>query len=742
MKIRNNIIYVFFAAFGMLAAACNGKLPVNPEGEANGSIVLGAGIGSSVAVTKVLADPDEGHGHHQLFTEGTKASVRMFGQWAGKGDVIEYTTATMGAESAANSKHNLAPCNPVLFWDDFGSADASNTGGRARGLDIVAVAVDGEATAPVVGNDQWNTFPWALAVNQSEGWAAKDLLVSNNVLYNAEDAKDNAYKFENRLAGKLLVFTHAMSKVTIQLTAGEGFPVGDVSHEHEFQSVPQVSLLNFKYTGNVNIVGKVATPTSEVANLTPAMYEGGAEHTAYYNALVYPGNAFADNTNIIRIAVDGNVYYINATKINAVNLADGDVFEKGINYIIKATLNKTNINVTATISDWVDLESEDVAPVINVNADWGKADTGTLGDGFTSFSFYRSLRLASGYSENLEKENDCIPAEAIAVQPTAPETKWSFKNSSAAIVKLFWPTHDTHYQFRGVWPLTETTAVGATPTAPHLETVNAEEAIKIYNTAYSAGTYPSDLLIGRPEFADESETCHNADHNPVNLYNGGICATQGLVTLNFCYMMSQVEVLLSTTDEGSTDHVQLGENTVVEIVNVTNSEYAKIGDRTITTGTQASEYTLDPVSTAGLEGDKLAKAILTRHSAIVPQPLTYTTAGAETNLRFKITVTNADAVLYADATEYNAANSTSLTDDQFNDLSDEEKIKTPADVDIYYADVNPIKKKNSAEKIAPNGRWERGVHYLYNLKITKTEITVTATLTDWIKVEGEEDVWF
>lgn len=705
MKYLKHIFTVSIAVASLVSCGKVGPI-TGPE---SGAIEFGAGIGSSVVQTKgdpePGPDPDPNHAKHTLFTQGTKASVRMSGLWTGKGTVIEYTTATMGAETSKDSNHNLAPCNPVLFWDDFGSADIGNVDGRAKGLDIVAVAVDKETTAPTVGNDQWNAFPWALDVNQSAGWATKDLLVSNNVRFSSTLAEDNAYKFDRRQFGKRLEFTHAMSKVTILLTAGEGFPI--VAEQHCFEGVPEVTLLNFKYTGNVDIVGKVMTPTEDVADLTPAKYEGGAAHTANYNALVYPGNAFADNTNIIRIAVDGNVYYINATKINAVNEADGNVFEKGINYIIKATLNKTNINVSATISAWDDLESEEVEPVISIDTDWGKVDGDAPGDGFTSFSFYRSLSLASGYSATLDKENGCIPAEAIAVKPTAPETKWIFKNSSDDVVKLFWPTHDTHYQFRGVWPLTETTTVGATPDAPHLETVNTAEAIKIYNTAYSAGTYPSDLLIGRPEFADESETCHNPDHDPVNLYNDGICATQGLVTLNFRYMMSQVEVLLSTTDEGSTDHVQLGENTVVEIVNVTNSEYAKIGDRTITTGTQASEYTLDPVSTAGLEGDDLVKAKLTRHSAIVPQPLTYTTAGAETNLRFRITVTNSDSTK-----------------------------------DIYYADVNPIKKKNSAVKIAPNERWESGVHYLYNLKITKTEITVTATLTDWTTVEGNEDVWF
>jgi hypothetical protein len=45
-------------------------------------------------------------------------------------------------------------------------------------------------------------------------------------------------------------------------------------------------------------------------------------------------------------------------------------------------------------------------------------------------------------------------------------------------------------------------------------------------------------------------------------------------------------------------------------------------------------------------------------------------------------------------------------------------------------------------KIAPNGKWESGQHYVYNLKLSKTQVTVSASLTDWKKVEANENVWF
>ena len=162
--------------------------------------------------------------------------------------------------------------------------------------------------------------------------------------------------------------------------------------------------------------------------------------------------------------------------------------------------------------------------------------------------------------------------------------------------------------------------------------------------------------------------------------------------------MSQVEVVLSTSGVGSSDRVNIDANTVVEIVNVAKEGYVKLGDRVVVPSTTKGTYKLYAVSGSGNE--------LKRHSAIVPQDLTFSIAGASTNVRFKITVTNADS-----------------------------------STDVYYADIKPIKKTGLTDLVTPNGKWESGVHYIYNLKLTKTEIKVTATITDWTTVDASDDVW-
>lgn len=707
MKKRKRMMkghYRIIAATMALISACTSEDDIKPiytVGEADNVITLRAGVSTGESDVQTRAT-DGNHTNHLALTQGTKAALRIDGTWKDHDPeaVSEPTTATIGLEISSGSKHNDdVSMSPVLYWDDYGTADPANTTGRSDGLTIYGVAVDGVNTAPTVSS--WTSLSWTLDANQTSGWASKDLLTSNNI----KDGKDGTLKFDEVKSGNasdLLVFTHAMSKVTVKLKAGAGFV------DSKFVSTPTVTLLGFYTEGKVNVEGKTTTATTTTSHdISTHLDEGGQGNTtANFSALVFPGNSFVNTTKIAKIEADGNVYYVTAENINAANTADQDVFESGKNYIINVIVNKTEIKVSATVTNWVDVESEEVSPVINVAASWGSSGTGSS-DSFDSFSFYRSTSLANGYSNDLAgNTGDYFISEAIAKKPAneSEGTLWKFYNSianDATEVHLYWPNHNTHYQFRGVWPNTSVVAED-TQTAPHVSKVSESDAtqkIDISNAAYSTSqNYPSNLMIGRPEV---SGNCTNTEpgHTLTDLFSGGICATEGKVNLNFRYVMSQVEVVLSTSADDSPDRVNIGSNTIVEILNIATNGYVKLGDRVVVPLDDATNsYTLDKVSGDGNE--------LKRHSAIVPQTLAYSSAGASTNARFKITVTNEDST-----------------------------------TDVYYADIQPINKTGSSELVAPNGKWESGVHYVYNLKLTKTEIKVSATITDWTRVDASDDVW-
>ena len=713
-----HIHYLYIASLAFLIA-CSSEERIQTTDHTNGPIELSAGIveNSSNATTRTGAE--DNHANHQTFTSGTKLALQISGTWTGHSpstDIVQNTTATVGAETPSGSKHNALTCDPVCYWDEYGTADPANTGdetkGRNIGLTIYGAAINGKTTAPPEVSD-FSALSWILPANQTTNNntpADKDLLISNNVKVGTDDG---TYKFDSHTSGKLLEFKHALSKITVVLTAGAGFTGGN------FATAPEVKLTSNDAStsnpewactkGNVNITSGGVTLTGTSSSGDPAvitMWQASSTgHVVTKEALVMPGSQFTgDDAIIARINADGNIYYVTAEKIRtAINSSthgtDGAYStEAGKNYIINITVNKTSIDVTATVANWTDVSAEEVAPVINISGSYGTPGV-ALGD--ETFSLYRSTSLNSGYSTSLLDNNFYAQESAI----TKSEGNWTMSP------QLYWPDHKTHYQFRGVWPQTVTTAGDGILTRPRVEKITHStteyQVIKVKNEKYASGQFPSDFQIARPEIAEGTQ-CTNTEpgHTKTYLYSGGICATEGTITLNFRYMMSQVEVELTTTDNTLNDAVTLT-NAKVELINVHNTGYVKLGDRGVIFTDAVGYYTLDPITDNTVENYNNK-----RLSAIIPQALTYDSNNplAATNVKFRITIYH---------------------DGDTNTIDD-----------IYEADINPILQQGSSSLVAPNGAWERGNHYKYKLMLSKTKVQVTATLANWTTVNATQDIWF
>lgn len=679
-----HIHYLYIGAFAFLIA-CSSEESITTDSneKAKEPIKLSAGIvdGSSKATTRT--EPTT----YQALTSDTKLALQVSGTWVNHSPnpVVQTTTATIGDVSGTNNAVNFTAAE-TLYWDDYGTADPDNANvGRTQGLTIYGAAIDNKTTAPTVSN--WSALSWTLSADQTasgETPADKDLLISNNIkgVY--------AYQFTDRESGRRLDFKHAMSKITVILTARYGFVDKNSDGHVDFQNDPVVLLTSntspeWAYTtGTVNITNGVVTPLDDPSAIT--MYQAPSEqvgHIAIKEALVMPGSQIpAADATIAKINADGNIYYVTAAEIRAAMLAEKSTTdyktEAGKNYIIKVTVDKTGISkVSATVTNWTDVEAVEVYPKINVIANWGDGS----GPMTSEFSFYRSTSLSTGYGT---VENTSYYKRDSEV--TYADSKWTMSPT------LYWPDHDTHYQFRAVLPATVTTAdQGGDPAdgilaSPRVITANGSQVIKVKNEAFSTG-YSSNLMIARPEIDDPNNTyCSNTEtgHTHTLLYSGGICATEGTIKLNFRYMMSQVEVNLATTSDSDPNNVNLS-SAKVELINVYDHGNVKLGDRTVDfTDFSRGDYILNTVAGEGKENK--------RWSAIVPQTFS--------NTKFKITI--------------------------FKSGDPEQGVD-----DIYYADIT-----NSS------GGWVAGNRYVYNLTVTKTEVQVSATLTDWNPVNASQNIWF
>lgn len=737
MNIKNSIL-TLGAILGLFTACHHDDddivvPPTYTVGEAINAIALRAGIseGGEGVQTRAVdgnhAAGANGGGHVPFKTSpATQLRLRVDGTWVGKGftsDLVSKpTTATIGEVTGNENKHNKVSftSSEQLYWDDYGTADPDNTTGRTTGLTIYGVAVEGE-NAPAVSD--WEALPWTLDANQTGGWAAKDLLTSNNITSTA----DGTYKFDDyvhdltespKQASNLLEFTHAMTKITVNLTAGEGFV------DAKFVSKPTVTLLQFYHTGTYNVESK--TPAATTGNKTdinahlaqvkatssaewsdaPASWT--SSHMTKYDALVFPGNQFSatigaspeytptSTTNILELNADGNIYKVTAAQlVKAMNAAGttGSVngtLEQGKNYILNIIVNKTKIVVTATIKAWEDVSTENALPKINVTATYGYIAGAVTGS--TAFNkdydLFRSTTKEAGYDEDANSSNGINPAARYT--------------SSAWNKTIYWPDHQTHYFFRGVYPQVGAEASGATLPNEAVTTVTGNDVIAVSNATYTEATYPSDLAIAIPRGTTDGtydETCKVAGHSSTP----GICATEGVINMNFEYAMSKVEVRLKSTATGQ-GHIDLTkDNTRVDIIGGYNKARIKLSDGLHDEYADADkgDYALHNLNSPA-DG-----FLVTTLDAIVPQQI-------GDDVIFRITVTNDNGTV--------------------GDTSDDT-------TDVYECKVNLINVKNSSPA-TPVTEWAHGKHYIYELDLNKTAIKVVATLKDWVTISASDNVWF
>lgn len=696
-----NIRYIFIYGIASLLtlwfAACSDEYqPTYTVGEADNAIQLRAGIsGENPAARTARATAAEvEHARHRLFEEGSKLALRIDGYWkktdtenTEQDNVKETTTGTV--ENVDKDTHRALTLSPAVYWDDYGTADLDNSMGRERGLTIYGAAVSGyEGTTgasglPAVtdGNtleniSNWTALPWELPTDQRAAAAItnSDLLTSNNIRADEDETlKFDDWKKQDGSASDLLVFTHTMTKVTVKLTPGKGF------EGNRFQQTPTVTLLDFYHKGTVNVEAKTSTPSSaDCADIQLQAGTAEADGMTPFEGLVFPGNQFDNTDNIAKIEADGNIYYVTAKKLNAAIEGNDNILLQGTNYVLDITVNKTGIDVSATIQDWDTVKADEEAPIINFGKCYG--ETGM--DFAKDFTFYRSQDKESGYTDD--------------------KTAVSYANHGYTMSpQRYWPDHQTHYFFRGIWP-TDFDESNVSP-----------DGIAVKNCDYSEGTYPSCLMLGMPRKTDGTpdETCKNGHTDASGNPKEGICATdapdgsshptEGLLHMNFQYAMAQVIVKLQTSQDENghllANAITINERTKVEIVNGYTAGKIKFADGTSDfNGKTPVDFTMTNDNDID---HALANDYANYRNAVVPQSLTN---AADDDLKFRITI--------GDGTN----------------------------TDVYETVLGIKNIKVDGKTITA---WEPGKRYIYTLNITKTGIQVTATLKDWTDVTGSEDIW-
>lgn len=427
----------------------------------------------------------------------------------GSADMTDYTTeiyplglgGTIGlgiTASPANTKQtDDLTASTTLYWDDF------STGAKGDATDIRTA---GHYLESYYGYCYNGGTPTTALVPETGvlGWtvsAAQDVVPASatepsnfqksDLLWSCEQTPV-AYAHVDADGNKnhgtfILPYTHAMSKVTIEVVLDEGYDLNADGTAQAFgtSSTSRIATTPTLYANRVTTLTapnytQSTTVASGEADAKIAMRLADDEKTTkkhrVYEAIIAPTVMKAGN-RLASITVDGNNYDINLTHAMLTTVPDGataawsselkqyaqadgkitktspaaDYTEAnggitlpGVNYRIKVTLKKQKIEVKAYITDWKDVEAS-IEGTIMFDADVKESNVGSLTEISTgSFDLWRSLNNADNDSYDANDDDEDGINKASTYSRDAATQLW------VGAPELYWKNASTSYYFRAL----------------------------------------------------------------------------------------------------------------------------------------------------------------------------------------------------------------------------------------------------------------------------------------------------
>lgn len=544
--------YILLSISTLMLAGCTSEDISNAPSDERIPLRLEATLSSGCAVTRAVGNqfdekdellsyvrhvrPKDGGGY-----ESVQASLVTFTKGAAAMTDVE------GKENVKQTS-DLAP-GEALYWDDFSESASEDTDLRTKDHGLQSYYGycynGGNPSTALVGAT--GVLGWTTDDDQSIGGDMKknDLLWSKTQdLVTYDHAKD--------AHGTLTVpYTHAMSKFTIVLVAGDGFKAEDFSST-------KVTLHGMNSEGaftaptpSVDVTGATLIDVEMFGNETSTTNDSkpckAYEAVAVPKATLSSGKLHATINNL-----GGNNYkvYLSDEILKAWTSGVASVeSESGVNYKLTVTLNKQTVNVVATLADWNSV-SADGTGEIQFTADVTTIDK----DNATS--------LANGDSFSLwmAKEGESYSDDATTTSVYNGTDK-KFNNTPA----IYWPNGLDNFYFRAL----------AVKSATEGKTMDA-----VTDKSAAQGT---DLLWGTTAEHKGNGTIDYAEGAAVNPRTGD-------VPLVFKHAMSNVIINLATTTDAS-QVVLTGAK--VTLTNLATGGTINIATGEITPSTDKAEKALD-----------------------------------------------------------------------------------------------------------------------------------------------------
>ena len=609
------------------------------------------------------------------------------------------TVGTTGEEvTTGNSTANEVNFadNSIRYWEDAHS--------RNSRLSIYSACVPGKSAAlSNFSSSAWGTsdisttIAWPLNgtsvdTQDADFIDSQDLCFSNNVSnLSGNNPTDNRIGFgisTNKFDSKLMIFYHALTKITFKIERGAGFDASSFTFTNG--NTEDIVLKGFNTGGTFDIVNgeftaSTVTAMSPVNKLADTRDATADDAYAFVrSALLVPGTNLngsdKDDINSVSFTIANNTYHITKAQLytavanetlsdHSTPSLDAGKMRPGVHYIFKLKLGKKEIDkITAAVVPWEEVEAEQMTPS---NASVTVLPLYNNGDGQigapAKFDLYRTSSTAEDY-------NNWTTGYSTDGKATLT---W---NSSAYSTNWYWPDNSTYYHFRAVSP---TTKAVSTESSIDYITLNAGESN--YDVCWGA---PFHQTSGKLTYSQTSGFDNaNGENHQIYKAIGPVTST---INLTMFHMMSEVTIQLKT-EEGSTGEVDLG-NATVQLSGVYPTATVRMSDGLVT-----------PTGTAG--NSTTGTVDYTNHKwtgGFIPQDLT----------NVKLTITAAGNQYIVDMKDILAT----VSED-------------------YIANLYTV---NAGGKYIID-RWYPCFKYTYTFNLTKSGVTgITATLLNWEDVKADE----
>lgn len=661
--------------------------------------------------TAISFSVEENHATRAGFTESTKIAMRIKSE---NGSSARYTRTVASAQAAGSDAYSNIVVDGayVRYWDD--------AFGRAAKLSVFALAVpnksdvvnNGKTVEEKLANGSTTWFTettenekinWVVSTEQTETTLAnEDLTYSNNI---KEGGKDGVYKYdfanekypaysadledgqmqfrlrnaaETDGPGKFdkghLIFNHALSRITVNLVRGEGFPT---TGAFQFAAGTNVKILNVPVSGNLDLSAGTwsGVTTDDIDKMYLQSTVAGTSYSLMAQILPDYVISKTSTTNLLTFTIDDNRYFITQAQMydalkDATGMSKKDddkiEMEQGLNYNFQITVNKTGIsNVTAVVEPWVTVTSANFDPS-NARITLDGIYDSQSGENSTGFALYRLLDESPEISDTYVGKNwdgDYNDKATLTGKGNGNwDTDWYFESNKA------------YYHFR--------TVNDGTPIV-----TSAEKDYFVINAGPSTSTDPhwGATMVSEPVY-------DVTDGYDANL-SSAIGASNATIKITDQHMMSNVIVNLQTTD--GADQVTLA-GSKIYITKVHTQGQVQMGNGLVTpTGdTGQSEMT-----------------------------------GNDTGTKFTYTVVPQGLVRNGGATDDDYVGITIVTGDN-NQYYIVKKLS-----EIVATDVDNEKNQTKGQAIT---RWYPGHTYEYTFTLKKAGIDkVTCTVQGWVNITAD-----